>query len=563
MILLFGAVAEILLSVVAPLWYKRFVDAVIHVQTLADARFVLFSILFTAVGIRAMGMIAENIRQRLQIRFQPRIMHALHEEAMQRTLAQSSRFFTDQFAGSLTRKLGRIAGIFEQLTDTMFLDVWGIILSLGSILFILYTRYTLLAVIVSIWIIAVIAIKTIYILSRLKYFAEFSRLDAVAIGVMADVFGNALTVKSFAKSVEEVDRFLDADKQAMDQMRQNWLSNANVNILNLSCNILLEIGVLSFLIVWFLRGEVTIGDVVLIQSFLLVIFGKVANVGRLVRRVLELTTQAKEILDIIWAPVEVTDRKKAKPLHVSRGKIEFRGVDFSYHEKKILQGLQLTIGAKEKIAFVGPSGAGKSTLTKLLLRFYDIERGAIFIDGQEIAQVTQDSLRQQISLVPQEPLLFHRSLLENIGYGVENASEKKIIEAAKKAHCHEFISHLPNGYETMVGERGVKLSGGERQRVAIARAILKNAPILVLDEATSSLDSESESLIQDALHTLMKNKTVIVIAHRLSTIMEMDRIIVMEQGKVVDEGTHNELLQKVGIYQKLWNIQAGGFVGSD
>jgi ABC-type multidrug transport system fused ATPase/permease subunit len=208
---------------------------------------------------------------------------------------------------------------------------------------------------------------------------------------------------------------------------------------------------------------------------------------------------------------------------------------------------------------VGASGSGKTTVTKLLFRFFDIQRGVIMVDGQDISKVTQDSLREAIAYVPQEPILFHRSLMENIRYGRRVATDKEVIEAAKLAHCHEFIEASPEKYETLVGERGIKLSGGERQRIAIARAILKDAPILVLDEATSSLDSESEAFIQDALKKLMRNKTVIVIAHRLSTIMEMDRIIVMQDGKIIDEGTHDALRAKVGIYQKLWNIQAGGF----
>ncbi len=209
------------------------------------------------------------------------------------------------------------------------------------------------------------------------------------------------------------------------------------------------------------------------------------------------------------------------------------------------------------------SGAGKTTITKLLLRLYDVSSGVIEIDGQNIAAVTQESLRNAIAFVPQEPTLFHRTLLENIRYGRRDASDEDVYEAARKAHCHEFISVLPEAYDTFVGERGVKLSGGERQRIAIARAILKNAPILVLDEATSSLDSESESLIQDSLKTLMEGKTVLVIAHRLSTIMHMDRIIVLENGTVVADGTHDELLGKGGLYQKLWSIQAGGFIADE
>jgi ABC-type multidrug transport system fused ATPase/permease subunit len=268
---------------------------------------------------------------------------------------------------------------------------------------------------------------------------------------------------------------------------------------------------------------------------------------------------ATELVEILDQPHEIKDARGAKALRVTRGELVFDQVKFSYGAGSVLNDFDLKIQPGEKIALVGTSGAGKSTIVKLLFRFYDLTSGAITVDGQNIKNVTQDSLRGSIALVPQEPILFHRSLFENIRYGKPDATEKDVMKAAKLAHCHEFIEKLPQGYETQVGERGVKLSGGERQRVAIARAILKNAPILVLDEATSSLDSESEGLIQDALRSLMRGKTTIVIAHRLSTIMSMDRIVIMDQGKVADTGTHAELLQKTGIYQKLWNLQVGGF----
>jgi ATP-binding cassette subfamily B protein len=268
------------------------------------------------------------------------------------------------------------------------------------------------------------------------------------------------------------------------------------------------------------------------------------------------------MVELLKTPHGIEDALGAKLLSVTEGAIAFTDVDFYFHEtRSVLEKFSLSIKPGEKVALVGPSGAGKTTITKLILRLYDVAGGTITIDDQDIARVTQESLRDAIAFVPQEPTLFHRSIMDNIRYGRREATSEEVVEAAKQAHCHEFITTLPQGYETFVGERGVKLSGGERQRVAIARALLKNAPILVLDEATSSLDSESESLIQDALKTLMKNKTVIVIAHRLSTVMSMDRIIVIDGGSIADQGTHAELLAKDGIYQKLWSIQAGGFLG--
>ena len=267
-----------------------------------------------------------------------------------------------------------------------------------------------------------------------------------------------------------------------------------------------------------------------------------------------------EILDMDH---EIRDARGASELVVKKGSIEFKKVSFNFRKTRgIFKDFSLKIKGGEKVALVGPSGAGKSTITQLLLRFYDIGKGELLIDGQNTKQVTQDSLRDAIAYVPQDSVLFHRTLMENIRYGRRGATDEEVIEAAKKAHCHEFISQFPLGYDTYVGERGVKLSGGERQRVSIARAILKDAPILILDEATSSLDSESEAYIQDAFKTLMEGKTVIVIAHRLSTIMSVDRVIVLDEGKVVDSGTHKELIKRKGLYKKLWDIQVGGFLGA-
>ena len=271
------------------------------------------------------------------------------------------------------------------------------------------------------------------------------------------------------------------------------------------------------------------------------------------------------MVDIMNLPREITDAPGAAQLAPRDGTIEFKDVVFAFSDgKPVLSDFNLAITGHEKVALVGPSGAGKTTITKLILRFYDVTGGAIEIDGQNISKVTQDSLRGAIAFVPQEPILFHRTLMENIRYGRRDATDAEVVEAAKQAHCYEFIMRTKDGFDTYVGERGIKLSGGERQRIAIARAILKNAPILILDEATSSLDSESEALIQDALARLMEGKTVIAIAHRLSTVMKMDRIIVIENGAVAMSGTHDELVtHDGGLYQKLWEIQAGGFLADD
>lgn len=289
---------------------------------------------------------------------------------------------------------------------------------------------------------------------------------------------------------------------------------------------------------------------------------RVWDFGKVIRRIYERLAEAEEMTEILKTPHEITDIVGVSDLVVEKGKIEFNGVVFNYGRKrKLIDKFDLVINPNERVALIGPSGAGKTTIVKLLLRMYDIKDGQIMIDGQDISKITQESLWKNISLVPQDPILFHRTLMENIRYGKQDATDVEVIEAAKLAHCHEFISKLEKGYDTYVGERGIKLSGGERQRVAIARAILRNAPILIMDEATSSLDSESESYIQDALQDLMKNKTVIVIAHRLSTIKNSDRIIVVDKGKIAEEGSHQDLIGKdKGIYKKLWEMQVCGFI---
>jgi ATP-binding cassette subfamily B protein len=293
--------------------------------------------------------------------------------------------------------------------------------------------------------------------------------------------------------------------------------------------------------------------------------GQAWGFGKLVRSIYSNLADAEEMTKLLETPVEIQNSPTASELLIQRGEIEYKNVGFNYNEtRKIISDLSFRISAKEKIALVGTSGSGKSTIVKLLLRMHDLTEGKILIDNINIKNVTQESLWQNISLVPQDPILFHRTIMENIRYGRPDASDDEVIIASKLAHCDDFINELQDKYDTYVGERGIKLSGGERQRIAIARAILRNAPILILDEATSSLDSESEQLIQDALNSLMYNKTVIVIAHRLSTIMKMDKILVIDNGKIVESGSHDTLLKnESGVYRNLWKIQAGGFISPD
>jgi ATP-binding cassette subfamily B multidrug efflux pump len=305
---------------------------------------------------------------------------------------------------------------------------------------------------------------------------------------------------------------------------------------------------------------ISVGTVVLILTLLGRVGYAFTHIGNMLNGFIRLYGESEEGLNGILIDHEIVDESDAKPLADVHGTITFQNTTFAYDSQTIFNNLNLDIKPGERIGLVGPSGAGKSTLVSLLLRQHDLTSGAILIDNQNIAEVTQDSLRSNIALVPQEPMLFHRTIKENIKYGKPDATYAEMVQAADRAQAREFIEALPEQYDTLVGERGVKLSGGQKQRVAIARAMLKEAPILVLDEATSALDSESEVAIQKALESLMENKTVIAVAHRLSTLRRMDRILVIDQGKIVEDGTHNSLANAGGLYAKLWEHQAGGFV---
>ena len=399
-------------------------------------------------------------------------------------------------------------------------------------------------------------------LYKLKYDTQRAQLNSKVTGLLADTITNHLNVKLFTAYNRERGLFKIINSQYQKLQQFTWDLGNYFEAAQALLMIALELGVMYYAISLWQKGTISLGDFVLIQTYLVSIIMRLWNFGRIIRKYYEAMADAEEMTEILEMSHEIVDSKNAQALQIAGGHIEFKEVNFSYNQtREIVSNFNLEIKPKEKIALVGPSGAGKSTIINLLLRNYDISSGKILIDDQKIINVTQESLWQNIALVNQDPVLFHRTLKENISYGQPQANDDEIIQAAKLAHAHDFIESFSDKYGTYVGERGVKLSGGERQRIAIARAILKNAPILVLDEATSSLDSESEELIQDALANLMKDKTVIVIAHRLSTIMKMDRIVVLEEGKIIEQGSHQELLtKKNGLYKKLWKKQVGGFI---
>ncbi|KKU05471.1 MAG: ABC transporter related protein [Parcubacteria group bacterium GW2011_GWA2_45_30] len=488
-------------------------------------------------------------------------MNDLTLTAFNNLLGHSYRFFTNNFTGSLVRKVARLSRSFEEITDQIVFHILPFIIISAGILIVLFKRHVILGTALAIWIVLFIGIYYFIANWKLKYDRARAEKDSEATGVLSDALANIVTIKLFSNYAHEKTIYRNVMNELKRLRFWGWGVGEAADAIQALWLIAIELVLFYAWIRLWKIGAATIGDFALIQGYLIALFHRIWDFGKVVRRVYEALADAAEMVEILNTPQDIQDVPGAKPLAISQGGIEFINVAFGFHDhRKVLENFSLRVKPGEKIALVGSSGAGKTTIVTLLLRFHDIVTGKIFIDGQNIAEATQDSLRRSIALVPQDTILFHRTLSENIRYGRLNATEKEIMDAAQKAHCHEFISRLPYGYETYVGERGVKLSGGERQRVAIARAILASTPILVLDEATSSLDSEVEALIQDALKNLLKQKTAIVIAHRLSTIMQMDRIIVIDKGKIAEEGTHAQLLQRDGIYKRLWSLQAERFI---
>lgn len=550
------------IAIIIPLYYKSFFDILAGSPSRTAAVPSLIRILVYIAFWELASWILWRVATYAAAYFESGVCKDLAVTCFKYLHKHSFSFFSDTFVGSLVKKINRFTRSFETISDRIIFNLLTLVVNIVIILGVLSWRNLWLGVGLVIWIAVFMSVNLLFVFFKLKYDLQRSEADTKVSGILADTITNNVNLKLFNGYGREVKNFGGAAENLKRLRLLTWnlgnLSDAIQGFLS----VVLEVGIFYLAIGLWRRGMLTVGDFVLIQSYLIMIFMRIWDFGRMIKFIYEDLADAEEMTVILNAPHEIKDIAGASVLKVKQGKIDFVDVCFNYNETRpVISHLNLEIKPKEKVALVGPSGSGKTTIVRLLLRMHDVTSGKILIDGQKISKVTQESLWENISMVPQDPILFHRSLLENIRYGKPEATDTEVIRAAKLAHCHEFINEFPDGYLTYVGERGIKLSGGEKQRVAIARAILCNAPILVLDEATSSLDSESERLIQDALDTLIKGKTVIVIAHRLSTIMKMDRIIVISRGKIAEEGTHAELLKNTaGIYSRLWRVQAGGFI---
>jgi ATP-binding cassette, subfamily B, bacterial len=552
-------------GVVAPLFLRQFINLLSTGIISPELIQMLFITLVSFTFINLIGWAGQRLRLYAVNNLESKTMRDLYQEAFNYLIKHSHDFFISNFTGTLTRRVTRYARAFEQVFDTVVFNFFPAFLFAAGIIGVLSMRSALLGIGLFVWTVVFVYLQFIMMLKRQPLRIARTEEDSKVTGFLSDAVLNHSTITTFASADLESSRFAKTVGGWYAALKRVWDADLWIYGIQGILAIGIEFALLAGAILLWEKGLVTVGDFVLVQIYILGLFNRIWNIGQNLRQLYDAFADATEMLDIMDLPHGIQDVPEAKQLNAQDGEIIFENVRFEYHNSRaVLDNFNLSVKPREKIALIGSSGAGKTTIAKLLLRLYDITSGSIKIDGQNIGNVTQESLRKSIAFVPQEPMLFHRSLMDNIRYGRQEATDEEVREAAKHAHCHEFISQYQEGFNTLVGERGVKLSGGERQRVAIARAILKNAPILVLDEATSSLDSESEKLIQDALLHLMKGKTVIAIAHRLSTVMNMDRLIVMEKGKVILTGTHDELLaHESNLYKKLWEIQAGGFINTN
>src|SRR3989344_4213781 len=562
-IILVAIVSVRSVDIAIPWLFKLFLDTLTLTNTTtAQISQRLFYLFYIIAIFSVLRWILYRISAVATMYFQINAMTDLSTRAFENLLGHSYKFFSNNFTGSLVRKVTRLAHAFEEVADQIEGSLLPIFVASTGILIVLFQRHFILGAILAGWLVVFLAVYYGIAIWKVKYDRARAEKDSEATGVLSDALTNIVTIKLFSNYDYEKNRYHNVMNELKRLRYISWGIGEGVDALQALFMIVLELALYYAWILLWQKGLATIGDFVLIQIFLVVLLQKLWDFGRVIRKIYERVADAYEMVEILRTPYDVRDIPNAEPLRITKGAIKFNNVTFGFSDgrRKVLENFDLSIESGEKVALVGPSGAGKSTVITLLLRFHDVKEGAILIDGQNIGRVTQESLRRNVALVPQDSILFHRTLMDNIRYGRLDATDEEVLEAAKKAHCHEFIARLPHGYGTYVGERGVKLSGGERQRVAIARAILAHTKILILDAATSSLDSEIEALIQDALKTLMAEKTAIVIAHRLSTIAQMDRIVVVDEGKISEMGTHEALIEGGGIYQRLWSLQAEGFL---
>lgn len=551
-------------DIAAPFLLAELIDGLINVQN-ND-----YQAVYTTFWLIVAVLIANFIFGRITFVFRnPMYLKVIKDLSMSVFGAferQEYSFYANSFVGSLVARANRFVGTYKDLADSFYFQLIPLLLQFTLPIIILSRRSPQLGLLFALS--GVVILTATILLGRIKrpYMTRAAASDSAVTGALADALTNNLAIKVFAHRKYESGIFEKVNETRRQLFDKQMTVDERIRMVRAGLIIIFQIAVAYVLIRLTQQQEISVGTILLVQLYLVNLISSLWVMNRISERMEQALADAAEMTEVILREPKVQDKPGAVKLHAQNGAITFDGVQFTYHEESsqsdaLFNNLSLEIPAGQKVGLVGPSGGGKTTLTKILLRFMDIDRGHIKIDGQDIADVKQDDLRRAITYVPQEPLLFHRTVRENIAYGDPSATEAEIKEAARLAHADEFIEQLSEGYDTLVGERGVKLSGGEKQRVAIARAMLKKAPILVLDEATSALDSKSEKAIVSALDNLMQNRTTVVIAHRLSTIRKLDRVLVLKNGEIVEDGSHQSLLgKKEGVYAELWHHQSGEFL---
>ncbi len=512
-------------------------------------------------GMWFASSIFNRLHQGADIRFSPPLRYMIQAYLFSYLLEHSPRYFQENFAGKLAQKIKQAGQSAIQILGILLHDVVRIVTILAIGVGLLMQANPLYAVLLVGWTGLYLAVSAKLAKRNLVLSRAFSNEVSTSTGRLVDAVSNVELIRAFARAPFERDFFSHFIRREMNASRNTRRFIMVSQTFQYSATLAIQVLLIGMAIAQAVSGSMTAGDCIMVVSLATMIANQV---WALSTRMLEFFEQygiLADSIELVTQPHEIVNRADAAELRVTKGEIEFRQLYFAHGDgTAVFEGLNVRIRGGEKIALVGPTGAGKSTFVRLLRRQFALDAGQIVVDGQDVSAVTLDSLNVAIGEVPQAPNLFHRSLRENIRYARPDATDAEVEDAARKAHCHEFIVRRAEGYETIVGEQGVRLSGGERQRVAIARAFLKNAPVLVLDEATSSLDSETEHLIQEALFRLIEGRTVIAIAHRLSTITGMDRILYLEHGRVLEEGSHADLLRRNGKYAALWRRQVGGFL---
>ncbi len=518
--------------------------------------------LIAAAAVGLVGAVCNVIGFQTMIRHEANVRRALSDETFKTIINKDLTFFVNQKVGALTSRYIDFIRAATSLQDLLIIRTLGFVISVGVGLVIVASHSLVVAGIIIVLIILLVVQIKWSLKKRAPLRKERKDLIGEIHGAVADAITNNLIVKTFAREHDETATLSKKQRRFRDVYTRDFSLMAiegSARVFIMTTVQIIAIACCAYLA---MHGQMDVAMAIFILTYLQRIASQLFTLGDMLNGYDQLFLDAAPMSEMLNSEITVIDKPHAHTLDTTSPAIIFD--DASYHysdsDKNVISNINLTIPASQKVGLVGHSGAGKTTITHLLLRFADVTGGAITIDGHDIRDITQESLRRHIAYVPQEPLLFHRNLRDNIAYGKPDATDDEIRKAARQANALDFIEQLPEGLDTKVGERGVKLSGGQRQRIAIARAILKDAPILVLDEATSALDSESEKLIQDSLDKLMKNRTSIVIAHRLSTIAKLDRIIVLDKGSVIEDGNHNTLLKQKGIYAKLWSHQSGGFI---